>query len=166
MIAKKTYKQLPNSTEHNCFGCSPVNASGLQMKFFTNEETVFSHVTIPDHLCGWSNIAHGGVLTTILDEIMSWAALYFLKRITMTKSMTMEFIKPVLIESPLRAEGRVQGAKGKNEAIMEGVLYNFKGETCVKSTANFAVFSPKVAKRLGIADNVSLKFFEDVFGIT
>jgi len=165
MIEKETHKHLPNSTEHNCFGCSPVNSSGLQMKFYAHQEAVFSDVTIPDHLCGWSNIAHGGVLTTILDEIMSWAALYFLKRITMTKSMTMEFIKPVFIKNPLRAEGRVQGVKGKHEAMMEGILCDSKGDICVKSTAKFAVFSPQVAKRLGIADDVSLKFFEDVFGI-
>ena len=79
--------------------------------------------------------------------------------------MTMEFVKPVLIKSPLRAEGRVRGAKGKHEAMMEGILYDSGGDPCVQSTANFAVFSPKVAKRLGIADDVSLKFFEDVFGI-
>ena len=165
MSIEKDLRHLPNSTAHNCFGCSPVNPSGLQMKFFANQDTVFSTVTIPDHLCGWSNIAHGGVLTTILDEIMSWAALHFLKRITMTKSMNIEFIKPVYIRNPLKAEGRVIERAGKHDAVMEGILYNDKGVACAKSTANFAVFSPKVAKRFGIADDNSLKFFRDVFGI-
>ena len=159
------YEQLPNSTAHNCFGCSPVNSSGLQMKFFTNQDMVISNITIPDHLCGWSNIAHGGVLTTVLDEIMSWAALHFLKRITMTKSMNIEFIKPVYIRCPLKAEGKVLKQTDRHSAVMEGVLYNDKGVVCAKSTADFAVFSPKVAKRLGIADDTSLKFFADVFGI-
>jgi uncharacterized protein (TIGR00369 family) len=158
-------RKLPNSADHYCFGCSPVNPAGLRMKFTADQEAVFSNVTIPDHLCGWSNIAHGGVLTTILDEIMSWAALHFLKRITMTKSMNIEFIKPVLIRSPLKAEGRVRALTGKHEALMEGILYNANGETCAKSTANFAIFSPKVAKRFGIADETSLKFFENVFDI-
>jgi uncharacterized protein (TIGR00369 family) len=165
MESEKDYRKLPNSTDHHCFGCSPVNPAGLRMKFFANQDTVFSNVTIPDHLCGWSNIAHGGVLTTILDEIMSWAALHFLKRITMTKSMNIEFIKPVYIRNPLKAEGRVQAVNGKHDAVMEGVLYNDNGDACAKSTANFAIFSPKVAKRFGIADDTSLKFFENVFGI-
>ena len=156
---------LPNSTDHYCFGCSPVNPSGLQMKFSANNDTVFSRITIPDHLCGWSNIAHGGVITTILDEIMSWAALHFLKRITMTKSMNIEFIKPVYIRNSLNAEGKVFKQTGKHDAVMKGILYNEKGDACAKSTANFAVFSPKVAKRFGIADDTSLKFFEDIFGI-
>lgn len=165
MDTGKDHHELPHSADHYCFGCSPVNPSGLQMKFSANRDTVISSITIPDHLCGWSNIAHGGVLTTILDEIMSWAALHFLKRITMTRTMNIEFIKPVYIRSPLKAEGRVLEQTGKHEAVMEGNLYNDKGVVCAKSTANFAIFSPKVAKRFGIADDSSLKFFQDVFGI-
>lgn len=165
MESEKDYLKLPNSTDHHCFGCSPVNPSGLRMKFFANQDTVFSNVTIPDHLCGWSNIAHGGVLSTILDEIMSWAALHFLKRITMTKSMTMEFIKPVQIQRPLKAEGKVLEVTGKHDAVMGGILYDADAEVCVKSTANFSIFSPAVARRLGIADATSLKFFENTFGI-
>jgi uncharacterized protein (TIGR00369 family) len=165
MPSSKDYQHLPNSSDHYCFGCSPVNPSGLQMNFFADRDTVFSNVTIPDHLCGWSNIAHGGVLTTILDEIMSWAALHFIKRITMTKSMNIEFIKPVYIRNPLKAKGKVLEITGKHEALMEGILYNEKGDACAKSTANFAIFSPKIAKRFGIADDNSLKFFSNVFGI-
>ena len=165
MGSDKDCYDLPNSTDHYCFGCSPVNPSGLQMKFSANDDTVFSSITIPDHLCGWSNIAHGGVITTILDEIMSWAALHFLKRITMTKSMNIEFIKPVHIRNSLNAEGKVLKQTGKHDAVMEGILYDENGDACAKSTANFAVFSPKVAKRFGIADDTSLKFFENVFGI-
>jgi acyl-coenzyme A thioesterase PaaI-like protein len=165
MESAKDYEQLPNSAGHNCFGCSPVNHSGLQMKFFASQDTVISNIRIPDHLCGWSNIAHGGVLTTVLDEIMSWTALHFLKRITMTKSMNIEFIKPVYIRNSLKAEGKVLEQNDRHGALMEGVLYNDKGVVCAKSIADFAVFSPKIAKRLGIADDTSLKFFADVFGI-
>ncbi|CAB1065339.1 hypothetical protein D1BOALGB6SA_10136 [Olavius sp. associated proteobacterium Delta 1] len=165
MESTKDYRQLPNSSDHYCFGCSPLNPSGLQMNFFADQNTVISNVTIPDHLCGWSNIAHGGVLTTILDEIMSWAALHFIKRITMTRSMNIEFIKPVYIRNPLKAEGKVLEITGKHDAVMEGILYNDKGVACAKSTARFAIFSPKVAKRFGIADDNSLNFFANVFGI-
>ena len=90
-------KHLPNRETHNCFGCSPINASGLQMKFSTDESTVFSRLTVPDHLCGWDRLVHGGVISTILDEIMSWTGIYMLKQITMTKSMTVDFIKPVQV---------------------------------------------------------------------
>ena len=67
VLMNEEYIQLPNRRDHNCFGCSPVNASGLQMTFYANETAVFSKVTVPEHLCGWNNLVHGGVLSTILD---------------------------------------------------------------------------------------------------
>ena len=163
---KEEYIQLPNRENHNCFGCSPVNKSGLQMAFYTNETAVYSKVTVPEHLCGWNNLVHGGVLTTILDEIMSWSAIYLLKRVAMTKSMTVDFIKPVYVGNPLKTEGLVLEKKGKHEALMEGRIYNQDDVCCASATGTFAVFSPAVAKRLSITDNESLKWFEEIFNLT
>ena len=99
------------------------------------------------------------------DEIMSWAAIYLLKRITLTKSMTIDFLKPVYIDDALKAEGRVLELTGKHEAMMEGILLNSDGTICTRSTANFAIFSPAVAKRLGIADEEHLNWFERIYNI-
>ncbi len=156
-------KELPNSRNHNCFGCSPVNPSGLRMQFFTDGTAVYSQLQVPEHLCGWSNIVHGGVLTTILDEIMSWSAIHLLKRIALTRSMKVEFIKPVQVGSALRAEARVREADGKNDAVTEGVIYDSRGDACARATANFKVFSPAVARRLRIADEASIQWFEGIF---
>jgi uncharacterized protein (TIGR00369 family) len=133
------------------------------MKFLTDGEAVYSQLEVPEHLCGWSNIVHGGVLTTILDEIMSWSAIHQLKRIALTRTLTVEFVKPVQVGSELRAEGRVREADGKNDAITEGVIYDPRGDACARATANFKVFSPAVARRLGIADEASLQWFEQIF---
>lgn len=165
MKSEKDCRCLPNSERHNCFGCSPINPSGLQMKFYTNDASVFSEVTVPKHLCGWNNLIHGGVLSTILDEVMSWAAIYLLKRITLTKSMTIDFLKPAYIGHPLKAEGKVLEIKGKHEAVMEGILSNSDGTICTRSTAHFAIFSPAVARRLGIANEEHLNWFERIYSI-
>jgi len=165
VLKRKEYIQLPNRGDHNCFGCSPLNTSGLRMRFYTNETAVYSNVTVPDHLCGWNNLVHGGVLTTILDEIMSWSAIYLLKRVPMTKSMTVDFLKPVYVGNSLKAEGTVTDKKGKHEALMEGRIYNKDDVCCASATATFAVFSPAVAKRLSITDSESLQWFEKIFNL-
>ena len=165
MNRSESLKQLPNTDTHNCFACSPQNPSGLKMTFFTNEQEVFTWVTIPPHLCGWNNLAHGGVISTILDEIMSWAGLYLLKRITMTRSMTVEFLKPVYVGDRLKAEGKVLELQRQHDALLEGTIYNAKEEICAKSTGQFAVFSPAIAKRLGIMDGPSIEWFETVMSI-
>jgi uncharacterized protein (TIGR00369 family) len=166
MQKNERYIHLPNRGDHNCFGCSPVNTSGLQMTFFTNEKAVYSKVTVPKHLCGWNNLVHGGVLSTILDEIMSWSAIYLLKRVAMTKSMSVDFLKPVYVGNLLKAEGTVLDKKGKHEALMEGRIYNEDDVCCASATAKFAVFSPAVAKRLSITDDKSLKWFERIFNLS
>jgi uncharacterized protein (TIGR00369 family) len=159
------YTQLPNRRDHNCFGCSPRNTSGLQMTFYTNKKAVYSKVKVPEHLCGWNNLVHGGVLSTILDEIMSWAAIYLLKRVSMTKSMSVDFLKPVYVGNPLKAEGTVLEKKGKHEALMQGRIYNKDDVCCASATGTFAVFSPAVAKRLSITDSESLQWFEQIFNL-
>jgi uncharacterized protein (TIGR00369 family) len=135
------------------------------MKFYTNDSLVFSEVTVPKNLCGWNNLIHGGILSTILDEIMSWAAIYLLKRITLTKSMTIEFLKPVYVEQTLRVEGKVLELIGKHEAVMEGSLSNSDGTICTRSIAKFAIFSPAVAKRLGIANEEHISWFEHIYNL-
>jgi len=164
-LKNDSYKQLPNDRSHRCFGCSPLNPSGLQMTFYTNEKAVYSKVTVPEHLCGWSHLVHGGVLSTILDEIMSWAALYLLKRVPMTKSMSVDFIKPVYVGSALQVRGTVLDKISEREALMDGRIFNEDDVCCAKATGTFAVFSPAVARRLGITEEESLRWFEQIFNL-
>ena len=161
MNKDEIYRELHNTDINHCFGCGPSNNFGLQMKFHTDGEAAYSWLSLPEHMGGWQKIAHGGIVCTILDEIMSWAALYLLKKITLTNSMTVDFIKAVPVNEKLRAEGRVLEYNGKHTALLEGFLYNQQDELCAKSKADFNVLSPKMAKRIGIVNDEHLKeFFE------
>lgn len=162
MNREKKYTRVPKRGDHMCFGCSPINPSGLQMDFYSNGESVFSWLTVPEHLCGWGNLVHGGVLSTILDEVMSWSAIYILKKVIVTKSIKIEFIKPVYIKNELTAEGKVMEIKRRNEAIMEGFIYNHKKDLCARSKGTFALIKPAVAKRLRLVDEEDLKGMEPI----
>ena len=120
------------------------------MKFEAENDAVYSALIVPEHLCGWNGLIHGGVITTILDEIMSWSAIHLLKKLVMTKTMTVDFIQTLHVGDQLTARGKIINVSTKHEANIEGVLYNSNNELCAKSTGTFATFSPKVAKRLGI----------------
>ena len=133
------------------------------MTFFTHGESVFSRVTIPDHLCGWNNVAHGGVIATILDETMSWAAMYLLKRVSLTQTLTVEFKNPVFVSTLMEAESRILELKGRREVMVEGSLTNADGKVCATSLGGFQTFSPEVAKRLRIADDRMLAWYYSLF---
>ncbi|MBN1930801.1 MAG: PaaI family thioesterase [Desulfobacterales bacterium] len=160
MNKTENYKLVPKKGNRKCFGCGLDNPAGLQMKFYSNGESLFSWLTVPDHLCGWNDLVHGGVISTILDEIMSWSAIYLLKKIILTKSITVDFIKPVFSGKELKVEGKVFEVKNEKEAILEGLIYDTNGKIHAKSRGTFALLQPEVAQRLGIMDEKTLKDFE------
>ena len=148
------------SRDAHCFGCSQKNPHGLKMKFYTDETTLYSWLSVPPHLCGWEGIVHGGVLSTMLDEIMGWSAIYTLRRITMTKTMTIDYLKPVYIEDKLRVEGKIIKKVSEREVIVEGKLY--KDDTlCAQSRGTFAVFSAKAIKKMKIMPEEILDSFSE-----
>ena len=161
MDKRDHYRPLPNRQGHNCFGCDPSNPHGLHMQFFEGEGSVVSWVTVPEHLCGWKNIVHGGILATIFDEVMGRVILHQLKCFPMTKSMDIRFMKPASTGGELRAEGRVAGVAGEREATVEAFIYNSAGELCAHCTGNFAVIKPEAGRKLGLTDEEFLRWFED-----
>jgi uncharacterized protein (TIGR00369 family) len=131
------------------------------MKLFTDEAAVYSWLSVPDYMGGWNHIVHGGIVSTILDEIMGWAGLYLLKKVTLTNTLTVDFIKAVYVGEKLRAVGRVIDFNGERKASAEGFLYNEKNELCAKSKGDFTALSVKLAKRIGMMTDDHIKeFFE------
>ncbi len=61
------------------------------MTFASDGEQLVSHLTVPEHLCGWDSIIHGGIVATIHDEMMSWTAIQLLHKMILTKSVTVDF---------------------------------------------------------------------------
>lgn len=158
-----TYQKVKTLNNHKCFGCSPHNATGLQMKFFTDHKSLVSQVIVPEHLCGWNRLVHGGVISVILDEIMSWSAITILKKIILTKAMTVNFIKPVYTGKELTVKGNVSKHTSEREALMAGFLYNAQGELCARSEGTFALFTPEAALKMKILSAEDVEEFEGLF---
>lgn len=155
-------KEIPNIEGNNCFFCGTENPHGLYMKFLTDEERGYSTVLIPEHFSGWKNVAHGGFVTAILDEIMCWTASYIIKKVILTKSITVDFLKPVLTGDTIRAVGEVLENPGGKECSMRGFIYNSKGELCAKGTAKLALYSLNECEIPGFLDRDSVKQAGDV----
>jgi len=160
METKEGLRLLPNREGHNCFRCSPTNAYGLRMRFFTDEKSLFSWVTVPGHLCGWDNLVHGGVLAAILDETMGWTTIHFVKKFALTHAMTLKFHKPVYIGEEIRAEGRVLEVRGEREASVESYIYKGENMLCAKSTGTFRLFTTEAIVRLGVMEEEAIKRFD------
>ena len=110
MIINQAYlKKIVNLEGQTCFGCGEKNPLGFHMQFLTDEQRVYSFVTVPAAMAGWDQTVHGGIISTILDEIMGWTVIYLLKKIGVTKSITVDFMKPVHVGKPLTVIGSYRG---------------------------------------------------------
>ena len=67
----------PFVDDHYCFCCGEENPLGFKMKFRYEGEKLLSETIISKGYQGFANIVHGGVLGTLLDELM--VNLYWLK---------------------------------------------------------------------------------------
>jgi acyl-coenzyme A thioesterase PaaI-like protein len=86
--------------DHYCLCCGDQNPMGFKMKFHFEGEKILSEVVIPKEYQGFKNVVHGGVLGTVLDEIM--VNLYWLRGI---KAVTAEY--QVRLKAPCPTSQRV-----------------------------------------------------------
>lgn len=165
---REGYLLLPVNENQDCFGCSPRNPNGLHMEFYLNEErdSVVSWYTVPDHLCGWANLVHGGVVTTLLDEVMGWTALVVLQKFLLSKSIAVDFLKPVLAGSELKIQGRVLEVKSDKEAVTEGSIYDQDEELCARAYSLIKLISFESIQETGAIDQHTLDYLESLWDLS
>src|SRR5258708_5284643 len=76
----------PFTDDRYCLCCGEKNPLGFKMKFRYEGEKLLSEAVIPKEYQGFANVVHGGVLGTLLDELM--VNLYWLKGV---KAVTAEY---------------------------------------------------------------------------
>ncbi len=89
---------------HNCFACGQLNEIGLHLKLNLEPGKCWTELEMPRRFEGWEGIIHGGILCTILDEVMAWA-LVAQDSWGVTARMSIEFRRPVTVGQAIRAEG-------------------------------------------------------------
>jgi len=95
-----------------CFACGERNPIGLRLKFrWDGEEYLTDFKVRPEH-AGWAGVAHGGLLATVLDEVM--ARLVWEKGHTaITAKLEVRFRRPVKVGGPLVVAGWLVRASGR-----------------------------------------------------
>lgn len=97
-----------------CFICGEDNPVGLKLDFFFDRESRMARAEFTpgrEHE-GYRDLLHGGIISSLLDEVMA-KALLAEEIPVVTSRLTVEFKKPALIGDRLRLEGWVTGRKGR-----------------------------------------------------
>jgi len=91
---------------HRCFACGELNEHGLKLQLHATREGCWTELELDPRFQGWESVAHGGIVTTLLDEVMAWSVI---GRDTwgVTARLNIAFRKPVPVGVRIRAEGWV-----------------------------------------------------------
>lgn len=140
-------RSLPFSNE--CFVCGERNQAGLRAKFFVEDGTVVTRWRAGAKHCGLDGVVHGGVVASILDECMAWAASRVLGRLCVTAELTIRYLQRVPGGAEIAVRARVD-RPGKRIVVVSAQLQNEAGNTLAEAAGKFVPIS--VEETLAIDD--------------
>lgn len=86
-------KELPHT--RSCFVCGEANRLGLNLRFESDGRTVRTRFIPKDEHSGFRQTVHGGLIATLLDEVMVWACAVQTKRFAVCAELNVRFLHPV-----------------------------------------------------------------------
>lgn len=131
--------EIPKVPGQGCFACGTANPIGLHLEFYRSGDNICSDITLSKYHEGWQNMAHGGIISTLLDEVMSWTVMYFKKSFFVTRKMELKYVKPVLIGVPLTVKARLANGSEPPKIKAQGEIRNGEGGLLVKSAGEFVL---------------------------
>jgi uncharacterized protein (TIGR00369 family) len=129
-----------------CFVCGDKNPIGLAVKFYEKEGGAAAEFAPKKALEGYQGLLHGGILSTLLDEVMIKAVLA--KGVfCVTAELAIRYKKPVAVSDKLSLFGHIQKENGR-VYITKGWAKNQKGEVVAEAEGKYFIPKPKEIEKL------------------
>jgi len=129
-----------------CFVCGDQNEHGLQARFFFDGERATTSITANEAFEGYHGIYHGGILATMLDEVMIKAILA-VDVFAVTAEMTVRYHQPVSVGDRLNFSGRVTQTRGRIY-FTEGEVVGDDGTRFASATGKYIKARPDLEAKL------------------
>ena len=121
-----------------CFACGEENPIGLHLKFDFDGERVTTKKILPREFQGYAGAAHGGIISTMLDETMCKFidAKYHERAVTGRLEVRFKFPTPVEQELKISAW---EESQRRNIISMRSTVETPDGTITAEAAAKFAV---------------------------
>ncbi|MBD3333691.1 hotdog fold thioesterase [candidate division GN15 bacterium] len=129
-----------------CFVCGDQNPIGLKARFFFDGSQAYTDVVADKRFEGYSRIYHGGIISTLLDEVMIKAVLAN-EVYVVTAEMTVKFLRPVKVGDKLHFRGWVTRQRGRIW-LTEGVAEDAEGQAYASATGKYVEASGDLRQAL------------------
>jgi len=132
--------ELPHTA--GCLVCGRQNPIGLHLHLHVDESTgaVQTHFTPAAQHIGFEGIIHGGILATVLDEAMVWAATWGGRRFCVCGEMTVRFRKAAEVGKLLLVGAAVESTRGKM-TLTSGTITEQAGDLIATAEGKYLALS-------------------------
>ena len=129
-----------------CFGCGPHNPRGWQLEFSRSDDAVVTHYTPSEGEEGPPGIFHGGLQTTLADELAGWTLVGLRERMGFTSSMQVRFVRPVRIGIEVVGRGRI--IRDNSDTATVKVTLEQDGKLCLSARIMYMLPDTKSLERI------------------
>ena len=145
---------------HNCFACGTLNTGGLHLDLHVDGERCWTDLEIPERFQGWDEIAHGGIVATILDEVMAWS-LVDADSWGLTARLSVAFKRPVPLGRPIHVEGWITESRRRVITTAGRMVAGGSGEVLATAEALYVAATDdrkrELKERYGYHDPVDAR---------
>lgn len=136
--ASETIRLAPNPT-NKCFGCGGDNDGGMKLTFEQDNQKrrIVGRFVLGERYQGGAGMAHGGIIATLLDEVMGKVCRFRQAR-AVTAELNVEYLKPVSVREEIVVEGWETEQKGRN-LFHVGEIRNGAGVVLARGRGRFVV---------------------------
>ncbi len=135
---------LPRS--RSCFVCGRDNPQGLRARVYQVGDEIEMDFVPRREFAGWAEVVHGGLTGTVLDEVMTWAAIVSGRKAYFAAEYGVRMRVPLPLEHPCQARARVAGAR-RQVLDTEAWLVDEAGTVFARATGRYL---PAPAERLAV----------------
>ncbi len=128
-------RELPHT--HSCFVCGESNAAGLRLRFETDGRIVQTHFRPKPVHIGFKGVMHGGLIATVLDEVMVWACAVGTRKFAFCAELTVRYLNPVQPGEEVIAAGELAANRKNRIFEAKAALRNLSGATLAEATGKY-----------------------------
>ncbi len=129
-----------------CFVCGDNNQIGLKARFVFEDGQAVTEIVADKQFEGYKGIYHGGIISTVLDEVMIKAILAE-DKFAVSAEITVRFHLPINVGDKLKVIGRVKEVKGR-VYYTEATAIRNANEIVASATGKCIEAKPELIARL------------------
>lgn len=124
---------------NHCFGCCEHNPAGLSLAMRADGDGLASDFRLGARHESYPGVIHGGIGSTVLDEVMGNTLALIEQKICFTTSMRLRFIAPLRTDRPYRALARIVERPATDDGLfkVEGEIQDEHGATMLVANATY-----------------------------